>query len=398
MKSYISLFSSAGVGDYGFYQAGFSLIATNELLQRRMEVQEANNIAIDSGAYILGDITKKDIKDRIIERVKKYANNDLDLLVATPPCQGISVANHFKNEGDLKRNSLVLESILIAKQLKPKVIVFENVKRFLKTGCTDTDGTLREIRDVINRHLSNDYNIFGQEVNFKDYGANSSRPRTLVISTRKDLSFTAEDLMPNKTSEKSLRDVIGDLPSLNKMGEISSDDILHTFRPYRKDMRNWIHNLSEGESAFDNTDPKLRPHHIVKGKVVFNVQKNGDKYRRQIWNKVAPAIHTRNDILASQNTIHPVDDRVFSIRELMRLMNIPTSFKWANESYKELNAMSVEEKEKWLKKHAITIRQSIGEAVPTIIFKKIGDKLMHELNNENESNRDKEDYKRQQVV
>jgi DNA (cytosine-5)-methyltransferase 1 len=42
--------------------------------------------------------------------------------------------------------------------------------------------------------------------------------------------------------------------------------------------------------------------------------KNGDKYKRQYWNKVAPCIHTRNDILSSQNTVHPVDDRVFSIR------------------------------------------------------------------------------------
>lgn len=379
MKSYISLFSSAGVGDYGFYQAGFTLIASNELLPRRMQVQIDNNIANDPDAYITGDITQENIKNKIITRVKKYTKNDLDLLVATPPCQGISVANHYKKEEDVKRNSLVLESILIAEQLKPKVIIFENVKRFLKTGCTDTDGTLREIGDVIERHLGKDYNIFGKEINFKDYGANSSRPRTLVISTKKNLSFTAEELMPDKSSEKTLKQVIGDLPSLSQMGEISSNDIYHTFRPYRKDMRKWIHNLSEGESAFNNADPNLRPHRVVNGKIVYNVQKNGDKYKRQYWNKVAPAIHTRNDILASQNTIHPVDDRVFSIRELMRLMNIPSSFKWSKESFNELNTMTVSEKEKWLKKHAITIRQSIGEAVPTVIFKQIGDKLINKL-------------------
>ena len=43
MRTYVSLFSSAGVGDYGFYQAGFKLIASNELLKRRMSVQLANN-------------------------------------------------------------------------------------------------------------------------------------------------------------------------------------------------------------------------------------------------------------------------------------------------------------------------------------------------------------------
>lgn len=382
MRTYVSLFSSAGVGDYGFYQAGFKLIASNELLKRRMSVQLANNVAEDERAYILGDITSEDTKSKIISQVKKYTD-DLDLLVATPPCQGISVANHFKKGEDIKRNSLVLQSILIAEQLHPKFIVFENVHRFLKTACTDTDGSVNTIKEVIDRHLSSEYDIWGEEINFKDYGANSSRPRTLVISTRKDMNIDPASLMPNKMKEKTLKEVIGDLPALHEMGEVDKNDILHSFRPYREDMRDWIHGLKQGESAFDNTDPKLRPHRVINGKVVFNVRKNGDKYKRQYWDKVAPAIHTRNDILASQNTVHPVDDRVFSIRELMRLMNVPSEFKWAPEDYNYLNHLDIDEKKKWLKKHAITIRQSLGEAVPTIIFKEIGDNInfrMEEIN------------------
>ena len=189
------------------------------------------------------------------------------------------------------------------------------------------------------------------------------------------MNIDPASLMPNKMKEKTLKEVIGDLPALHEMGEVDKNDILHSFRPYREDMRDWIHGLKQGESAFDNTDPKLRPHRVINGKVVFNVRKNGDKYKRQYWDKVAPAIHTRNDILASQNTVHPVDDRVFSIRELMRLMNVPAKFKWTPESYEYLNNLPIDEKKKWLKKNAITIRQSLGEAVPTIIFKEIGDKI-----------------------
>ncbi|WP_289760560.1 DNA cytosine methyltransferase [Lactobacillus taiwanensis] len=393
MKTYVSLFSSAGVGDYGFYQAGFKLLASNELLQRRLNVQLANHIADKHSAYILGDITDKKVKNKIITEVNNYYKNvpgTLDLLVATPPCQGISVANHFKTGEDIKRNSLVLESILIAEKLHPKFIVFENVKRFLTTACTDIDGKTYEIKSVINKHLSRDYNIFGQELNFKDYGANSSRPRTLVISVRKDISINPKDLMPKQQETKTLKEVIGDLPSLSKMGEITKNDILHTFRPYREDMRNWIHPLKQGQSAFDNKDPMLRPHRIMKGQIVPNVKKNGDKYTRQYWNKVGPAIHTRNDILASQNTVHPTDDRVFSIRELMRLMNVPSEFKWSSESYKYLNSMSLEDKKKWLKQHAITIRQSLGEAVPTIIFKEIGDNINLRMDQLNAVNKVKE--------
>lgn len=396
--NYVSLFSSAGIGDYGFFQAGFKLIASNELLSKRMDIQLANHIAAKDSAYILGDITTEKVREAVLNEVKQYyinSNDTLDILVATPPCQGISVANHYKKSSDLKRNSLVLESILIAEKLNPKIIVFENVKRFLKTACTDIDNKTYSINEIINKHLSEDYCIYGKELNFKDYGANSSRPRTLVIATRKDMQIRPELLMPSKITSKTLRQVIGDLPSLTQMGEIDSTDILHSFRKYRPDMRDWIHSVKPGESAFNNTDPLKRPHRVIHGKIIPNVNKNSNKYTRQQWDKVAPAIHTRNDILASQNTIHPEDDRVFSIRELMRMMNVPATFKWSLESYDYLNDLNQSQKAAWLKKHAITIRQSIGEAVPTVIFRKIGEKAYRYLKEKsNENNQNKGDYKK----
>ena len=140
-------------------------------------------------------------------------------------------------------------------------------------------------------------------------------------------------------------------------------------------MRSWIKDLKEGESAFDNKDDEKKPHKVVDGKIIVNQQKTGDKYKRQYWDKVGPCVHTRNDQLASQNTIHPSDDRVFSIRELMRMMTIPESFKWDEKGLKELNALSIDEKRAFLKKNEIKIRQSLGEAVPTIIFRKIADNI-----------------------
>lgn len=38
-------------------------------------------------------------------------------------------------------------------------------------------------------------------------------------------------------------------------------------------MRNWIHDVKPGHSAFENEDLMKRPHRIVDGKVVMNVQK-----------------------------------------------------------------------------------------------------------------------------
>lgn len=159
------------------------------------------------------------------------------------------------------------------------------------------------------------------------------------------------------------------------MGEISDTDIYHNFRVYDTRMLSWIENTLPETSAFENQNPIHRPHRIIKGEIVFNKNKNGDKYKRQSWNKVAPCIHTRNDILASQNTVHPTQNRVFSIRELMLMMNIPNNFKWSNHSLDDLNSLPLEDKIKYIKKTDINIRQCIGEAVPTVIFSSIAKKI-----------------------
>jgi len=377
--TYISLFSGAGVGCYGFSQEGFDCIATVELINRRLEVQRHNNKCLYPSGYIADDLTKKTAQEKIFSEIdlwkSKQGIKEVDILISTPPCQGMSVANHKKGD-ELARNSLVVESIKLVDKIQPRVFLFENVRAFLSSLCTDIDKTPKTIREAIETNLGGKYNIHYQVINFKDYGNPSSRTRTLVIGVRKDIpEITPLDLMPNLKEGGSLRDAIGDLPSLKKMGEISKSDIYHNFRPYSEHMLPWIENTKEGQSAFDNEDPKRRPHQIKNGKLVHNENKNGDKYSRCYWDKVAPCVHTRNDIFASQATIHPKDNRVLSVRELMRIMSVPESFNWVAMSLNELNKLSEEEKRKILKKEEINIRQSLGEAVPTIIFNSIARNL-----------------------
>ena len=377
--TYISLFSSAGVGCYGFKQEEFECVATNEIIGRRLEIQKINKKCKFDSGYISGDIQKKETKDKIsneIKRWEKLGNNNIDVIIATPPCQGMSVANHKKNKSDLKRNSLIVESVEIINDISPRFFVFENVAAFWKTGCTLKDGTILPIGKMIESKLSNNYLISKRVINFKNYGSNSSRTRTLVIGVKKDLSdiVVPIELYPDYREEKTLFDVIGDMKSLN-WGEYDDNDFFHSFREYPKRMRKWISELKPGEGAFDNDDPNKIPHRVVNGEIIFNKDKNADKYTRQDFNKVAPCIHTRNDQLASQNTIHPIDDRVFSIRELMKMMTIPREFKWTVKSLEELNSLSIEDKKKMSKKNEMNIRQSIGEAVPTAIFRQIAKKI-----------------------
>lgn len=381
--TYISLFSSAGVGCFGFKQNGFECIATNEILTKRLKIQRHNNKCKYETGYLDGDITKAEIKHQLFAEIEKWQAlhkiSNPDVIIATPPCQGMSVANHKKNK-ELVRNSLVVESIKITKEVNPKFFIFENVRAFLTTTCTDVDEIEKPIGEAIRLNLGGHYNILYKVVNFKDYGSHSSRTRTLVIGIRKDLqNISPYDIFPEAHKPKTLRKLFTGLQEFDEMGAIAETDILHSFREYNVNMLPWIENLKEGESAFQNEDLNRIPHQIKDGVVVINKSKNGDKYARWFWDREGPCVHTRNDILASQNTVHPEENRVFSIRELMLMMSIPESFQWTELPVEKLNDLSIAEKKAFLKKEELNIRHCIGEAVPTGVFANIAKRIKEVL-------------------
>lgn len=144
LHTYVSLFSSAGVGCYGFKEEGFYCVATVELLEKRLKIQSYNNKCVYKSGYICGDMTTQETKDKVFAELEMWKKGfhvtDLDVLIATPPCQGMSVANHKKKKDEIIRNSLVVESIKMVHQIKPKFFIFENVRAFLTSVCTDVDG------------------------------------------------------------------------------------------------------------------------------------------------------------------------------------------------------------------------------------------------------------------
>lgn len=377
--TYISLFSCAGVGCYGFKQQGFECVATSELIERRLAVQKYNNKCKYDSGYICGDITLDETKDKIFNEIEFWKSHenitDVDVVIATPPCQGMSMANANKKETDIIRNSLVVEAVQLVKSINPKFFVFENVPSFLTTNCIDIDNKSKPIKQAISEHLADKYDIIYSIINFAFYGSNSSRTRTLVIGTKKELGINPKLLFPSNKVAPTLKELIGDLPILENMGDICETDIYHSYREYPNEMVAWVHNTPEGHSAFDNKNPEHRPHKIVDGEYVLNQKPMEHKYSRCWWNKIAPCVLTRTDTISGISTIHPTRDGVFSIRECMLMQTIPYEFKWSEYDLDYLNKLSIEQKKLFLKDNEINIRQCIGESVPTIIFNQIANKI-----------------------
>lgn len=82
----ISLFSSAGIGDLAFQKLPVEVLLSCELLEDGHQVYCHN---FPQSIPVTGDIWQ--MKDVIIEKTKQLLNGGtLDILFATPPCQGMS--------------------------------------------------------------------------------------------------------------------------------------------------------------------------------------------------------------------------------------------------------------------------------------------------------------------
>lgn len=124
----------------------------------------------------LGDITKIDL-------TKLKELGDIDLITHGSPCQDFSIAGRLAggDKGSGTRSSLMWCTVDIVEVVKPKYVMWENVKNLLSAkNRHNFDGYL-EIMDKLG------YNSYYQVLNAKDYGIPQNRERVFTVSIRKDI-------------------------------------------------------------------------------------------------------------------------------------------------------------------------------------------------------------------
>ncbi|GAA8559890.1 hypothetical protein KYTH28_02310 [Helicobacter pylori] len=62
--TYISLFSGAGVGCYGLLEEGFECVATNEILEKRLNVQRINRKCKLDESSLVGTLKSQNQKKK----------------------------------------------------------------------------------------------------------------------------------------------------------------------------------------------------------------------------------------------------------------------------------------------------------------------------------------------
>lgn len=130
---------------------------------------------------------------------------EVDLIMSGSPCQDFSLAGLGKggDKGSGTRSSLMYENIRIIEKLKPKYVIWENVKNLLSKKHIHNFNAYLEAMEQLG------YNNFYQVLNAKDYGIPQNRERVFTISIRKDINklFT---FPPKQELKLKLKDLLED--------------------------------------------------------------------------------------------------------------------------------------------------------------------------------------------
>lgn len=128
---------------------------------------------------------------------------DVDLIMHGSPCQDFSLAGKQaggdKNSGT--RSSLMYETIRIVGKLKPKYVVWENVKNLLSKKHRHNFDAYLETMEKLG------YINYYQVLNAKDYGIPQNRERVFTISIRKDIDKNYV-FPPKKELKLKLKDML----------------------------------------------------------------------------------------------------------------------------------------------------------------------------------------------
>lgn len=130
---------------------------------------------------------------------------ECDIIMHGSPCQDFSIAGRQAggDEGSGTRSSLMYETLRIVEKLKPKVVIWENVKNLLsKKHRHNFDAYIGAMCDM-------GYNSCWQVLNAKDYGVPQNRERVFTVSLA--AGWPGEFAFPPKQElTKRLKDVLED--------------------------------------------------------------------------------------------------------------------------------------------------------------------------------------------
>ena len=316
----VSCFAGGGGSSTGYRLAGGNILLINEFVEEAIASYKKN---YPDTPVLVDDIKKYAGKDFLNKISLK--EGDLDILDGSPPCSAFSVAGKREKGWDKTKTysdgksvenieDLFLEFIRVAKEIKPKVIVAENVK-----GITFGEAT-KKLNEFIKAFESIGYYVTYRVLNAADFGVAQGRERTIFICVREDVA-----------------DAIG-LSFLNLSGifpepfgyQISMEDAIENIDNDPEQVKE-LKDFYEGSFQKKFLDPiPFRPKRHMKPSDPEFREWNP---KASCFNMIRPAPHLPCPTLTQQGqkkglsgVFHYAENRKLTIKELRRLMSLPEDY------------------------------------------------------------------------
>jgi len=338
--NYITFFSGGGGSSCGYKLAGGDVLFANEFQQVAMDDYLAN--FPKTPHHICGDI--KDVTGKQIMEMTGLKVGELDLLDGSPPCPPFSMSG-TKQKGWGKEKTaygmkqkniedLTWEQIRITGEMKPKVVVCENVKGLTMEYASE------HLARMVNDFESHGYTTVYKVLKGHEHGVPQKRERVFIVSVRNDVldaidmpfMCVAGEVFPNPEKEfVDIRGAIEDI-QLNNANRVEADELIATMMKGAK--WKWLKRLqknpdkvvSVGDDVVGPWYDKVIAHRVKWGKTIPEKKHSFYQSRRVPWNQASHTLSEQGLMTSLAVHLHPEEDRVFTTREAARIMTLPEDY------------------------------------------------------------------------
>lgn len=305
--THVSLFSGVGGLDLGFRAAGFKTLWANDIDPDACETFKENL----GDVIVEGDIrtiTLPDLKDRV------------DVLSAGFPCQPFSNAGSRRGVSD-SRGDLYNYALDAVKALKPRVVLFENVRGLLSVKVAKK----LLIEEILQKLHNQGYDCQLKLVDASNHRVAQRRLRLLIVGVLRDADlapfrFPQEKHKAGLNIGETILDIPDFLPNQNELMQLNPQAV------------------TIGSMVPEGGSWKDIPYESLPERLQY-ISDNMAKYR---WPKFYRRFH-RDDIAGTITAAfkpenagvwHPVHGRVFSVREIARIQSFPDWFVFGGRNVK----------------------------------------------------------------
>ena len=337
--NYISFFSGGGGSSAGYKLAGGDCLFVNEFQRVAMDTYLANWPGTPN---ICDDI--KNVTGQQIMEMTGLQVGELDILDGSPPCPPFSMSgtkrkgwNKEKVAYGMKQKNiedLTWEQIRIAGEMKPKVIVCENVKGLTMDYAQDHLNLM--VRDFESLGYSTVYKVLkGHE-----QGVPQKRERVFIVSVRNDVLdaigmpfMCLSGLYPDPekvsaTIRDAIEDIQNDPDNIKESKELCEAMTKSAkYKLMKRLPKNPKTYVSVGDDVVGPWYDKVIAHRKKWGKSIPDKKTSFYQSRRVGWDNASHTLSEQGLQTSLSVHLHPYEDRVYTTKEAARIMTLPEDYK-----------------------------------------------------------------------